>query len=311
MKMELNRQWNIGKSRSRQADKSYTHDFAQRSIIYSRNSYDTHVRRMNTFNKWLKSSGIKAKKLDDISRDVASQYLMYQQEYGASAWTVSADMLMLNHVGVGSGNWDEPISKRSIKNEYGYVMKRRRLESIQHNRQLTGKEWIDRHQRSYENHHEQLELSRAFGLRRSEVVGGATNNGVRPQSFIQHDSRMYVQTIGKGGKYRVSQCLDQYNDLMYARYGSNALQKPSNSNGLKQIFTSEEPLFQTVGHDVPFHIFRSEYAVNRFNEVVNSGQFQGGKVMSVNGFQATENEFLQVSRDLGHNRVDVLKNYLR
>lgn len=55
-----------------------------------------------------------------------------------------------------------------------------------------------------------------------------------------------------------------------------------------------------------------EYAQTRFDELQQSGNYRNhGETVEINGFKADRGVFVDLTKNLGHNRIDVLKSYLR
>ncbi|GLB46023.1 hypothetical protein WR164_00050 [Philodulcilactobacillus myokoensis] len=308
LKRELFNQYKNGVNNSRDEDKSREHKFGILNKIYTKQSLKVHLSRVKSFYKWAKSNQIKAYKLNDIKPKMVADYLNYQQKIGRSPWTISADLLMFNHTEVGSGNWNSSLTKKKIKDDYGYKLQRRQSKLITHSRGYTGKSWIQNHKREYERYKDPIDIARAFGLRRDEIIGNHTSHGVRASSFVNNHGKMQVQTIGKGGKYRVANCLGSYNQNMLNKYGNRAISEPLGKDDLKKKWAKEKPLFNANARDVGFHAFRSEYAINRFEEL-NTGK--DNNQININGYVGDKSAFEQVSKDLGHNRLDVLKSYFR
>lgn len=299
----------MGKGRSRQQDKMFSHKFGQLSRIYTKRSLDVHLSRAKSFYNWVKANHIKVHKLSELTPKLATKYLMYEQQNGRSPWTVSSDMLMFNHAEVGSGNWNQSITKKNIKENYGYKLERRSAKLITHSRGYNAKSWINSHKNEYYKYKDEIDVARAFGLRRDEIIGNqGGHNGVIDKSFINNKGKMRVQTIGKGGKYRVADCLNKYNDEMLNKYGQNAVSEPYGRTGFKKLLSTDKPIFNVRCRDVAFHSLRSEYAINKFEEL-NTGR--DDEQLDINGYKGDKSAFEQVSKNLGHNRLDVLKSYFR
>lgn len=140
---------------------------------------------------------------------------------------------------------------------------------------LTGHEWIQRNPKAYLANQQAIDTIRAFGLRAREL---ATLNS---KSFLQdtQTGKYYVQTIGKGGKYRLAECrrdlqkemADYYmpffstNKFDLSRFrGSKDYLLRNIKKGLRIHFKGQ------LEHSIPKHIFRADYAQNllqqKFNE---------------------------------------------
>ncbi|MFL2113515.1 hypothetical protein [Latilactobacillus curvatus] len=323
---------------SRHVDKmNQNGKMANYQAIYSDNSYKTHLSRAMNFSDWVKENHAEIKDFRAINKDLASEYLAYQKEYGgrndgpASAHTLSADATMLNHVFVGTNLWDSPLRKSDIAD-----MPKRSLDTIVNNRSLTSNEWLERHETLYVRNEQLIDTARAFGLRRSELIAGgrydrALNTG---SFFINEAGKLSVATVGKGGKYRLAEVTEEYAPKMrvyYAQYARPISELPEEKE-FKENLGHYERFFSQNNHDIPIHIHRAYYAQTKFDEINRQYRGQndvykkitydrnGQKVIrSVSGSEQIKigtkegsyGAFMQVSENLGHNRLDVLNNYLK
>jgi site-specific recombinase XerD len=316
MDSELLRQYRNGRGHSRSEFKGATGNFADYSMIYSDNSLKTHRGRIKQFSLWLRQNHAEIREVSQITRAIAAEWVANEQDFGKSAWTVSSDLLAVNRVMVGSSVWGAPMTKKEASEASHTALKRRRLGDITHSRRWSASEWVDSHQSDYDHYREQVELARAFGLRRAEILGSDHYaRGVRLESFW-YDSAgtMRVSVVGKGGRFRAAPVLDKWAPTMARRYGRAARRNRAimDKQELLSMFTQKRQLYQGVKHDLPFHIFRSEYAVAMYGQLKSSWpNWDQEELMTINGFEGPEKLFEGVSQALGHNRTDVLKNYLR
>lgn len=316
MDSELLRQYRNGRGHARNDFKGSTGRFADYSMIYSDNSLKTHRGRVKQFSLWLRQNHGEVREMQEISREIVAEWAADEQTFGKSAWTVSSDLLAMNRVMVGSGAWAVPMTKKEASEASHTALKRRRLEDITHNRRWSASDWVAMHQDNYDHYREQVELARAFGLRRSEILGSDHYaRGVRLESFWYDETgTMRVSVVGKGGRFRAAPVLDKWAPTMARRYGRAARRNQAirDKQDLLQMFTHKSQLYQGVKHDLPFHIFRSEYAVAMYDQLKKGWpDSEQDQLMTINGFEGPESLFEDVSRALGHNRTDVLKNYLR
>ena len=155
------------------------------------------------------------------------------------------------------------------------------------------------------------------------------------KSFVvDKNNKIYVQTVGKGGKARLAESTVKGNEAMLKLYGDKALRVDDietfkNNLSSEQImkFGREEPLNlkQSNNHKIPSHIFRSEYAQTLLKEKISeysdtsshkayttiSKEDMGRDIeTTIKGHTGSVRAFYEVSVNLGHNRLDVLTKYI-
>ena len=306
LRNELHSQFKAARGSSRHVDKKLK-GFGIHNKIYSRNSLKTHLSRIEQFSKWLKENHPEIRNLNDISRDVAGEYLKFQEDSGKSAWTTSADALAINHVMIGSGNWNEGIKK----SDFG--LQQRRLQDIQNNRGET--KWGESGRGRKETYAAPVEYGRAFGLRRSELVGNNSQHAKASTASLYRtpDGRIHNATIGKGGRYRTTECLLSYQSHIereYDTYIKNVERLPSKDEFL-QRYKESVPLFDTISRSVRIHHdCRQYYAEQKLEELRNEERFLSGETYRCNEIVLDKGQALFVSKQLGHNRLDVLRHYV-
>ncbi|MBS0937609.1 hypothetical protein [Lactiplantibacillus plantarum] len=270
---------------------------------------------------------------------------------GASIKTLKGYVSVINKVQVCANNltMNERYSLRQFKH---LDLTNKKHHTVY--KSLTGAEWIDRNPDTYLKNQQAIDTIRAFGLRAREL---ATLNS---KSFIQdtQTGKYYVQTIGKGGKYRLAECRKDLQTQMQIYY--NTLFK-ANSFDLTNFKGSKDYLLRNMKkglkiefkgqkrHDIPRHIFRADYAENllkqKFQEYpkgpVHCGyrmvkvheeqvdlqkhlqpkkchqSFQtiktiplGQVQIQIGAYKGPLRAFTEVSKNSGHNRLDVLLKYL-
>ncbi|MCC5890988.1 MAG: hypothetical protein JJU01_10475 [Alkalibacterium sp.] len=162
---------------------------------------------------------------------------------------------------------------------------------------------------------EQVELAEATGLRRMELATTGT------KSFYQCADRYYVITIGKGGKPRYNEVNKAHAEVFRERYSDYIVKVdsvkriPNDERTISAAIKGQKPLFdEPINKKYSLHIFRASYAIERYDELKRSGAFKKeGATFEVNGFSGDRGLFREISRNLGHERVDtvLLGSYLR
>lgn len=253
------------------------------------------VRRLNQVNRGMFEAFIK---------DMAVNGGRYGK--GASKKTLKAYITVMNKVLIAKGLLDEQnrFELRQILPKHHTQRVYKREDSVK---------WEKNNPHKAELYKESIDIAKAFGLRKSEIFGSSGVmrnrgwNGVTASSFVmampnQADIEraerygspvptptLYIQTIGKGGKYRLARCSDAYMNDMIAKYGKIA-QKTTykvvnqindrmiskDLNSLKNAFIhrnkAETPLITGVDSSMSYHIFRSEYAQTRLREEIEKAE---------------------------------------
>ena len=307
LRNELHRQFKDARGRSRHVDKKQRETHAIHDRIYGRASLKTHLSRIDQLEKWLKQQHPEVHNLNQISRDLVGEYLKFQEDRGRSAWTVSADIAAINHVMIGSGKWDKSISK----SDYG--LRQRRQQEIKNNRGET--RWKQEGRGSESTYEKELEYGRAFGLRRSELVGNNSQHARASTASLYRtpDGRLHNVTIGKGGRYRTSECLASYQKIVEERYKpyiQNVTVLPDRETFLERYKDSED-FFKSISRSVRIHHeCRQYYAEEKLKELQRENRCQSGQNFKCNNVLLDKGQALFVSNQLGHNRLDVLKSYV-
>lgn len=216
------------------------------------------------FSRWLKEKyGInRARDLAEI-KPYAERYVQERIDGNKSAWTVKQEKSALAKI------FETPSQElfQNLQNE-----PRRRLDDRVQNQRGYPRGW------SEINNQKQAILGRATGMRRHEA------RAARPEDFYERNGRIYVHTVGKGGRPREIPVLERYQEQVR-----------------EIVHRARERDERVIEHDVcrtPWHLFRREYARDRLEELRDTG--------------APEKAALaELSQNLGHNRLDVLKNYLK
>lgn len=342
--------------------------YARYDVISSANSLEKHLSAINqvaeyisTNYSYINSNG-ETKRIvrwNQVTDDMIQDFITDKLEAGgrdgngASEKTLKGYMTAVNKVMVTGNHWkaSDVRSLSDFKSERG---------KTNVYKDLTSDEWLARNQSEYQKYQQQIDLARAFGLRREEIfgqkgMGNRGKNGLTASSFVLgKNNRLWVQTIGKGGKYRLIPCRLDFNQQMLGFVESNGValkmsnELAANDSDRKKAFIQlnrkEEPLVNGIRNGVPLHIFRAEYAKKRiyeeevnYKDIENSqkigySRLSGSKgnvirklykdglktiqkvsnssVTQIKTVTANVNSFIEVSNNLGHNRLDVMAKYL-
>lgn len=322
----LNEARTLGRAKTR--DELKRQGIAFKAVTSPR-SMEIHEGNWKEFSKWASDEGYKS--LKKIDEDVIKKFLIEKSlsggrsGNGASVKTLKSYITSINKVMSAGNLWtdEDKIKLKGIKeikitDEQKSVYKK-----------VSPDEWKEAHKRSYKSNQSYIDTLSSFGLRRREM----SDLGVK--SFVvDKNNKIYVQTVGKGGKARLAESTVKGNEAMLKLYGDKALRVDDietfkNNLSSEQImkFGREEPLNlkQSNNHKIPSHIFRSEYAQTLLKEKISeysdtsshkayttiSKEDMGRDIeTTIKGHTGSVRAFYEVSVNLGHNRLDVLTKYI-
>jgi hypothetical protein len=288
-------------------------------------------------------------KLDQMTISEVIDTLREAVADGMAQKTIEAYATAVNHVMVGGGFWKRSDAIHLKDHGLSNVGKRDVY------KRETAKEWLKGHTREASRYATQIDVMRGFGLRYSEIWGDPYHDHsftLKPSSFI-YDSRrerIGVETIGKGGRYRLAWATSELNQVMISRYGAYA----RDFTGIAQMSVQDRTeafvkrnradqgavVVKGMRREVPHHIFRADYArqmIDERNQIWSrryaKNEF-GTKETQYIGYTRLRNKtlnelrgqniiikigdmsghveaFLETSQYLGHNRLDIMLYYIR
>lgn len=309
--------------------------------IYSDRSYQSHLGRSKKFAEFCRENGVR--KYEEITPALGQKYLIHERDNGLSASTIGADALCINHLMIGSGYWNE--SQRLIKSKISGMPQRSTKLVNQREKGLNSREWRERYPNSYKKYQNQIDTVRALGLRRRELTGGSSYNGRdglgTKSLYWSEKGRVLAVTIGKGGKFRTIECrLDLQPKIvkLYGKYIQPADKIPQNKTDFLKNMRSNKPFYHSFSHSIPTHIFRADFAQNKLRELASKpfsgereysyskrmktahkGKYYYSRVIrkhdlskpyQIGSYRASYGAFYELSKNMGHNRLDVLQSYL-
>lgn len=318
----LNESYKKARGRKRVDDKKEGID---NKFIYAQKSLIEHKRNWNQFSAWAENKGIHT--IGKIKKELVEEYAKELAKNGYAKKTIESRIGAVNKIMQANNKWDS--SERVILSKISGLNPRELKRNVY--KDLTAKEWIERNPDQYEKNKDLFDTVQAFGLRRKEVTE-LTN-----ESFlIDKNGKMYVQTIGKGGKYRIAEVSDiKANERMRELYQNIA--KPlgsANESRLERAIRNDSKRIRIKGancHKFGLHIHRAEYAQRLLRTKIGAEnreiqrEFKGYSHLKTKGlkdkeldkieikigtFKGSAKSFIEVSRNLGHNRLDVLLKYL-
>ena len=247
--------------------------------IYSIQTMKAYLQTINEFGDWLKEQGIKRPEDIDIAKSMIKDYLEYRDARGLSAWTINKDRAALNKC------FNTNIEYKTCTKTINITRSRFSCE-------------YEKHYNPQGKYKALFDFCKATGLRRHEV------EQIKPSNLKERDGRFFVVVEqGKGGKYRESFILPQYQKEVLSLFRDRQ---------------GEEKLFDKVPRNIDIHSLRGQYAKGVYNHILENkedkdflrndydcklkgtyymrGDYKG------NSF---DKEYVEVvSKCLGHNRID-------
>lgn len=324
----LDQAYKESKGRSRRQDKALGVDSRK---IYAERSLEAHASAWKQVAEWASKNGVK--NLKQLTAEKVEQFIREKAEsggrdgQGATAKTLKGYLGAVNKVMQKAELWEPKermeLSKLDIKT---------RTDRHAGYKKMTADEWRKANPETYERYQDTLDTIRAFGLRAQEL------EELNKFSIFQdtRTGRLCVQTIGKGGKFRVAECRKDMVEQMTKLHGDH-IRKLDGSKltqeRLERDIKNKENRLDMLGansHRLPKHIFRADYAKGLLTEKLEEHAGGGGAktwvsyrqldsmpkekwadcVTTVGSWTGSALAFLEVSRALGHNRLDVLLKYV-
>lgn len=281
----------MGESRH-QAKKDYRQNICENRYgktvgMHSHGTYNTYKSSIKQFVKWAKETEQGIRNIEDVKEEHIKDYIKYREQEGYSAYTYSKDLSALNKVfGTDVLKKDCDVANRSYKN-------------IENNREMK-----EHHSHiNYNNYKDEITVLKSTGMRRESIekVSASSfnydSNGY-PTSIRLGDERAYggQDMREKGGRAREAEI--PYS--MRAELKEVIEHKLEENSG-----DTTKPLFDHVPDRLGCHRFRQEYAQTMYNQYLE----EHGESEQWRGYD--REAMLYASRNLGHNREDVVKyNYL-
>lgn len=260
---------------SKHEDKKQNGGHPAMDKIYSSVTMESYIDYVTRFLRWARDR-YGCRYLEEARKHVA-EYLN-ERICTKSAWTVRAEAAGIAKL------YQIRMDELGVE-----LPERKREDIVQHRDQ----KWIGHF--NPENHKDLVAFSQSSGLRRHEMAKACPDD-VREEA----NGEVYVETVGKGGKYRKAPCLTA--EPLRIAMEAKALGK--------------EKIFDSIPKYAPIHEFRAQYAQAMYDmlarpidEIPKKEQYacRGDK----RGVVYDKKAMAQVSKALGHNRLDVVvDNYL-
>lgn len=251
--------------------------------IYSWGTYNSYSRQANYFAKWAKENH-NVKTLED-ARAYVDNYLQYRMDNNISAYTQKLDAAALGKIYNCSTKDFIPTQQRIRAN-----ISRSRGEKVR-----------DKHFSESKNQ-EFVNFCRSTGLRREEI------KNLTGDRLFMRNNQLYISVLKgtKGGRYREVPVIN-HKDLVV-----NIMEKAGNNK-----------IFEKVPSGADIHSYRSDYASDYYHliarnieDIPKDGYNKGSGCSyqtqvyccrgDLKGVKYDKVAMLEVSKALGHNRIDVI-----
>ena len=243
--------------------------------VHSIKTADNYREVINQFSRWIKVREPdiwKGKKIKNISKDIAYEYLRDREDKGLSPYSISRDMAAINKVlNLGLNKKEGELKKRHLKD-----IKRSR------NNTNEGLSKTIKDDNKY-----QIRLAKATGMRRESMTI------LKPEDFtVLRNKALLVKLNEKGGKIRLAPILKKDQGWV-ASFLTN--KKPG------------EKLFKNYSNQIDNHFFRACYAKERYVEMAERKLEIGLNVNKNYYYKRYDREIIrELSKNLGHNRLNVV-----
>ncbi len=247
--------------------------------IYSYNTFKTYMKMCNHFTDYCKEN-YKCKDLEQCEKYVNDYIQHRRNEDGVSAYTQKAELSAIGKL-YGKSFFD------SVETD------------VRHRSEITRSRMDTARSRHFseEKNAELINFCKCTGLRRSEL------ENIKGDCLIQkEDGNFYIHVEGgKGGKNR---------DVYILGQDEQVINKIQNTN-------DDDKVWGRVHNGADIHSYRADYATSLYEELARdvdtldrSERYDCRK--DLEGTSWDKKAMLEVSQNLGHNRIDVIaQSYLR
>lgn len=315
LQSKIHQQYKDGYGTSRHQEKIARGTHAIHDKIYSKNSINQHLIGIKSFATWCKAEHPEVRNIEELDKEIMKEYVTHLDSLDYSGKTIDAYVAAVNRVQVAEGHWEKSITARSLGVDLDYTKR--------HNVDSTA-EQLKHDREAMQKHPEVYDYGKAFGLRRSELIGNNSRHTYASnKSLYEHDGKLYNVSIGKGGLLRMTECLKKYEDTIRERYSEDIQQLPQWMTGVERFdtvdskrfyqehFKEAERYFDTFDRSCRIHVpCRQYYAMSKLDEIKEERRFEDGREITINEVKMTESEALFISRQLGHNRIEILRDYI-
>lgn len=244
--------------------------------IFSYNTMNQYKRIATDFANFVNEKNPKARHKNQAKKYV-NDYLESLQEKNYSAWTIQ--------------NYNAGLTKIFGENLCSIELKKRNRETIRRSRDSENTKYYKHFSETLNS--ELINFCKKTGLRRSELEKLRAN-----QLHQDQNGNYYLEIKGKGGKIRHAYILE-------------------NDSAVIERIRSKQPnelVWKKVHDACPVHTYRADYALSYYlkirrdeSELDKKEKYHCRKDML--GLTLDKKAMLEVSKTLGHNRIDVIAEH--
>ena len=264
--------------------------------IYSRGTMDTYLHLVDYFGRWCAEQG--AKRLADVTEDMARDYLRYLSEKESSPWTVSTAASAINK----AMGWEIYPTDLGLPH--------RRKEDITRSRLRRPHD-----SRNFDRDQNQMTVAKATGVRRMSITRMTPDDCVRVAGTGEV---VGIRVREKGGRWRVAPVLEQYRKNV-----TEIVDQAMTARG------AAVPIFDSYDIHIDNHAFRGNYSAELLLQLKRKREAE--QALLGDGLRAEDYIHLKgkdqrrkpqtqgydtdlmacVSGALGHNRISVYTTYYK
>lgn len=258
--------------------------------IFSIATVEKYRQVTNEFCKWCKENYPQIKRIEQLEKSVAYEYLQERQQDGKSAYTISTEMAAINK-----------ITHLDLNKSEG-ALRERKAENITRSRKIAKMD----QKVNEKNYSKQILIAKSFGCRRESIKGGKFEIKDKVNLYQNDRGEIFCRVIEKGGKYREAPCLKSMREEVLKNFEVLQGEKMSKQKFIEVYNGSgRDVMFRSYSRNIDNHAFRSEYATRlyaeREQEHPDSDRYK----------QYNRDAAQEVSKALGHNRLEIITAYVR
>ncbi len=256
--------------------------------IYSSRTLDNYKEVGRAFAKFCKEEHKGESQTIEQCRPYVAEYLQERIDQELSPYTIARDAAALGKL------------YECNYNEFGVDIPKRSRENITRSRSMTK----NLHEFSEKNNQKAVELIKCTGLRRTEA------EHIKAKDFYEKDGKWYVhvsRTFAKGGRAREV-------ELQYSRNPKVVERTVRYIQQCQERGAQDEKIFD-IKAKMPVHYYRHEFAKAMYEGIArDTDEIDRSEcwccTKDLYGTVLDRAAMLEVSHALGHNRLDVVVDYL-
>ena len=254
--------------------------------LYSTASYNTYFKQAMTGLRWIAET-YGRRNLSEC-RAYLPKYYNYMQEHGLSAWTIRTRVYAF--CAVYGSDYTTLFCETELPSRHRADIKRGRKLSVTSERFQS------------QANKDVCMIARACGARRGGLMA------LTASDLIQKDGHLYVHLREKGGKERDAMVLPEFEGEVREIFDRHeAAAQGAVTGGVRRLFAKS-----ALPKDMPLHYLRAQYAQDLYRWYESHGAANGRLYhcrAERKGTSYDKGVLMEVSRNLGHSRCDVVVSH--